>query len=159
MQSQRRYSVGRASGECNRVLLYSLTGSSFYFHEGSYWLALRSRESSFSGFFAHRLRPCLTTTHFGLVFVPLKTRNCVYHAARRHCLRTMRYRRVAKHTLRPGSHLETLTVLRRLILRNLLALIWRWILRLLSVSNTSSDKRERRFCGAVLRKQSSLIWR
>ena len=51
----------------------------------------------------------------------------------RMCLRTMRHLRVSKHTLRQGSHLEKLTFLRRLTLRNLLALTWLWTLRLLRV--------------------------
>ena len=53
--------------------------------------------------------------------------------------------RVSKHTLRQGSHLEKVTFLRRLTLRNLLALIWRCTLRLLRVSNTISDKRKLTF--------------
>ena len=52
----------------------------------------------------------------------------------RMCLRTMRFLRVSKHTLRQGSHLEKLTFSRRLTLRNLLALAWLWALRLLKVS-------------------------
>ena len=43
------------------------------------------------------------------------------------CLCIMRYLRVSKHTLRQVSHIEKLTFLRRLNMRNLLALTYAWL--------------------------------